>query len=77
MTRRQGWAFLLGVRDGWREPHDLSTSTNVEHLDDEYGMGQEWLDRGINIGQALRAGHRSQSWQEGFWPFGWNRKGSA
>lgn len=48
-------AWLLGVRDGWRQPHDLSSSINVDHLDSGDGMAQESLDRGANLGQWLRS----------------------
>lgn len=44
-------AYALGVRDGWAQPFDLRTSTNVEHLGDV----QESLDAGINLGQWLRS----------------------
>lgn len=49
-------AAAIGFRDGWRQPRDLSTSMNIEHLPgyDEYDL-QEWQDWGINWGQALRS----------------------
>ena len=53
---------LAGLRDGWAQPFDLSTSTSVP---DEH---QELLDRAINVGQLARAGRRSQTYQEKFWP---------
>lgn len=60
-------AWMLGIRDGWQQPHDLSTSTNVDHLDTARdGLVQESLDSGINLGQWLRAGHRSQAAREGY-----------
>jgi hypothetical protein len=50
-------AFLLGVGDGWRQPHALGSSTNVDHLagPGDHGQTQEALDRGINLGQRLRS----------------------
>lgn len=60
-------AWVLGIRDGWAQPLDLSTSRNTDHL----GCVQESQDRGINLGQMLRAGRRSQAWREGYrkvWP---------
>jgi hypothetical protein len=60
-------AFLYGVRDGWHQPTYLSTSRNVEHLgydDDVYNT----QDMGINVGQLLRAGTKSEAWQLGYWP---------
>jgi hypothetical protein len=51
-------AFACGVRDGWRQPHDLCWSTNIEHLavgDDDLLLVQEWLDVGINYGQVVRS----------------------
>jgi hypothetical protein len=61
MNRLRAWT--LGIRDGWNQPIVLSTSTNVDHLGDV----QESLDRGINLGQLLRAGHRSQAARLGYW----------
>ena len=51
-------AFVLGVGDGWRQPHELRTSTNVDHLGDV----QESLDRGICWGQVLRSPRHHQRW---------------
>ncbi len=48
-------AFVLGFRDGWTQPHYLNWSTNVEHLPGYDAQTQEWLDRGINLGQRARA----------------------
>lgn len=48
-------AFAYGVRDGWRQPYEVSISYNVEHLDDGRGLVYNDQDRGINIGQRLRA----------------------
>lgn len=62
-------AFMLGIRDGWSQPVGLSSSYNVDHLDDGKAAVHEWLDRGINIGQILRAGRKSEAWQERYWPF--------
>jgi hypothetical protein len=59
LTRRHLKAYLLGIRDGWDQPHDLSTSTNVEHLEvsdtSDIPGAQESLDAGINLGQWLRS----------------------
>lgn len=70
-------AFFVGLGDGWRQPRYLNTSTNVDHLakvvrpsfEDWDHSVYDYLDRGINIGQFLRAGRKSQAWQEGYWPF--------
>lgn len=48
-------AFAYGVRDGWQQPHEVSISRNVEHLDDGTGTVYDDQDRGINLGQMLRA----------------------
>jgi len=48
-------AWLLGVRDGWAQPFELSTSFNVDHLETGDGQVCESLDRGINAGQWLRS----------------------
>lgn len=55
--------IVAGLRDGWAEPIELSTSTSVP---DEH---QELLDKAINIGQLIRAGRRSQTYCERYWPF--------
>lgn len=55
--------YLLGVRDGWQQPHSLAWSTNVDHLGD---AAVETLDRGINLGQFLRAGVNSESFRRGY-----------
>lgn len=66
-------AFFYGLRDGWEQPYDVSSSRNVDHLVDVSKStgtdAYEWLDRGINVGQALRAGRKSQSYSERYWPF--------
>lgn len=81
-VRRLLTAWLLGVRDGWRQPYDLSSSTNVDHLDAEgatfhYVCGVDVyyaLDCGINLGQILRAGRRSEAWVNGYRQvFPWGR----
>lgn len=56
-------AYLLGVRDGWRQPFELSTSTNVDHLE---GAPIGAFDQGVNLGQYLRAGSASQTAREGY-----------
>lgn len=60
-------AFAAGLRDGYAQPHDLSTSTNVEWLlrrhratrpiadtVDTWPL-QNTLDRGATLGQIIRA----------------------
>lgn len=69
-------AFIYGLQDGWRQPTYLSTSRNVDHLFEGSDRIYEALDSGINIGQLLRAGTRSQTWNEGYWPVRWNGKGN-
>lgn len=62
-------AFVLGVKDGWNQPFELTSSFNVDHLvdDDDFGDSvYESLDRGINFGQFIRAGRASQAWTEGY-----------
>ena len=71
MNRLRAWA--LGIRDGWQQPLDLSTSANVEHLFGRKGEdgALEAQDRGINLGQLLRAGRKSQAAREHWfrvWP---------
>lgn len=56
-------AYAYGIRDGFEQPYELGSSMNVEHLK---GDQQEMLDRGVNLGQFLRAGRNSQSYREGF-----------
>jgi len=46
--------WLLGIRDGWQQPHDLSTSINIDHLAN-HTDAYESLDAGINLGQWLRS----------------------
>lgn len=53
-------AFLLGVRDGWREPQELCWSRNVEHLVAPGVDVFETQDRGINVGQRLRSPRHHQ-----------------
>lgn len=69
-------AFLHGLSDGYAQPTDVTLSRNVDHLylDDVAFTVYEWQDRGINIGQFLKAGKYSESYLEGMWPFRW-RKG--
>lgn len=79
-------AFWVGLRDGWRQPYELSTSSNMSHLVNQavyvYGsdewVEQAWIlmeavDKGASIGQFLRAGTQAESWREGFWPFKWRK----
>ena len=67
-------AFLYGLRDGWEQPYVVNSSRNLDHLYDTYpGSAEDDLldveDRGINVGQFLRAGRRSESYEQGYWPF--------
>jgi hypothetical protein len=56
-------AYLLGIRDGWEQPFSICLSANVEHLDRHPGVDvYDWQDRGVNMGQVLRAGRRSEYW---------------
>lgn len=43
-------AFLLGVKDGWNQPYELSSGMTYteEARNDAYDMG-------VNLGQLLRA----------------------
>lgn len=59
-------AYLIGVRDGWGSPHSLGMSTNIDHLLDDYWKVLGVLDSGINLGQFLRAGFKSEAWEEGY-----------
>jgi hypothetical protein len=64
---------IPGIKDGWREPYDLSTSTNIDHIrdlvdDEEFLDCIELLDMSINIGQLLRAGGNSQPFVNSWWP---------
>lgn len=50
-------AYVLGIRDGWNQPFEVSTSYNVDHL---YRAGDKkdvhnTHDAGINLGQWLRS----------------------
>lgn len=70
-------AFYWGFRDGWEQPYELVSSANIEHLtNDRYDLMrvQEWLDHGINVGQSLRAGSKSQADRERYVPFGLRRR---
>lgn len=65
-------AFAIGVRDGWEQPLELRSSRNVEFLMGATSPESDVMDvqdKGINIGQALRAGRHAQSWRERWWPF--------
>lgn len=56
-------AIISGIRDGWREPLALSSSENLDHLvgeDDRWDV-RNVGDWGINLGQFLHAGTRSES----------------
>lgn len=68
---RLGRAVAIGFADGWSQPIELSTSTNVEHLVDPASPEEDVFDlqdRGINLGQIARAGRKSQAWRERWWP---------
>lgn len=69
-------AFLYGVRDGWDEPYHLSTSRNMDHLLELGGDDRVYntQDRGINVGQLVRAGRNSEAWQLNYWPVSFFRK---
>jgi len=62
-------AFSLGLRDGWALPYGLNSSANIENLAGNLDTNQDWLDRGANWGQRLRAPIHHQ-----YSPF--NRKGN-
>lgn len=73
LTKIKVWC--AGFRDGWTQPYDLASSTNVDVYDDittdeQWLDLQETLDYGINWGQTLRGGARSQADQEGYVPYG-------
>jgi hypothetical protein len=53
-------AFVLGVRDGWQQPHYLSSSWNVDHLHTGSNNPYLWQDRGINVGQRIRSPRHHQ-----------------
>lgn len=59
----------MGFTDGWAQPHSLNFSWNVSRIETlSENTAQELLDRGINLGQLARAGLKSETWQEGYWP---------
>lgn len=71
-------AFCYGIRDGWEQPYQVNSSRNLDHLYDTYpGAAEDDLldteDRGINVGQFLRAGRKAESYVNGYWPFGTTR----
>ena len=77
-------AFWAGLKDGWRQPYELSTSSNMLYLVNQVVFGSdEWveqawilleaMDKGASIGQFLRAGTKAESWREGYWPFEWRK----
>ena len=51
MTINKVKAFILGFRDGFDQPHYVSSSANVDHLGDVYNA----QDIGINWGQLIRS----------------------
>lgn len=66
-------AYYWGFRDGWDQPYELLMSKNAEYLtSDRYDLDRVMIamDNGINLGQTLRGGRRSQADQEGYVPFG-------
>ena len=48
--------FLLGLRDGWRQPYELSMGITWDDDQD----ANEAYDRGANWGQRLRSPRRHQ-----------------
>lgn len=62
--RRNLKAWLLGIRDGWEQPRELSTSLNVEHLDDGEGWVYDSHDAGINLGQWIRSPFHHQQQED-------------
>lgn len=63
---RYAQAYLLGVLDGFAQPYFLTSSYNVDEFydeDDKLDI-QEIQDRGISLGQFLRAGYKSQASKE-------------
>jgi hypothetical protein len=64
ISRAHVTAYLLGIRDGWRQPYQLDYSTHVEHLSDDF-MVQDTLDAGINLGQWLRSPLNHQRQEDG------------
>lgn len=50
-------AFRLGVVDGWREPHCLSSGMTWDDDQDK----NEAYDTGANVGQFLRSPLRNQA----------------
>lgn len=69
-------AIIIGLRDGWRQPHQLNWSTNLEYLGDpeHFARIQDLQDGAISVGQLARAGTSSQAWEEGYWPVAWLRQ---
>jgi hypothetical protein len=61
-------ALLVGFRDGWAQPYELGSSTNIDHWSVDWTDVHEWLDRGINLGQLARAGRQSETYRERLWP---------
>jgi len=67
-------AFAYGLRDGWEQPYDVGSSQNLDHLYETYpGAAEDDLldvqDKGINVGQFLRAGRKAESFENRYWPF--------
>ena len=52
-TRLDLYAFYLGIKDGWTQPHELCSSRNIEYLEGYDYIMQDNMDRGINLGQVL------------------------
>lgn len=48
--------FLLGVRDGWQQPFELSSGMT---WDDDQGAN-EFYDCGVNVGQFIRSPRNHQ-----------------
>lgn len=67
--KAEATALAFGIRDGWRQPHQVDWSRNVEHLADASDRVFNIQDLGINLGQFARAGFKSESWTQAFAPF--------
>lgn len=66
-------AFMHGTRDGWRQPYECSTSTNIGWALRRHRINrshetmwrlQNSLDRGITFGQHVRSPLHHQRFSE-------------
>ena len=48
--------WLLGFRDGWKQPYELSMGRTWDHDQD----ANEAYDRGVNAGQRVRSPRHHQ-----------------